>query len=555
MPAQALLLPIGCLAAGALLAGPFGRLSEGAGRTVAAVAAWAAVVAMLAVWLPQRSPLEQTFAELGAGIRLAVRVDAVSFAFGLYVTVPAALLLTFQRVRSPALGALATAAALLSVEASGLILAALAWGVTLTILRLYLQVAGAPADTAARVRNEATWLCLAWAATVLYALAGTDQYVAAPVTAVTPPLFGLVMLAALFASGLVPWRPWHAAALERLEPEAAGLPVALLFPFGFYLLVRLYQTGDGQYPSQWFNLGLAALGTLTALSAALRAQAAASRRGYFSEAVPLAGGFTLLALALGTPLGLATAIAEMAGAALLPALLVLIPAEVISGSALLALAIVAGLPPALPFASRLLTLQAAVQANEATAYLALLAALAWLLAIAGAARALRLGAKARGPGSLTGVGMAAFALLLAGPLVGALQQGLAIPAAASVLGDTGFPSSDLTGLPFAAASASGSWPGIALGGIVLLVTLTIVLAGRRTIVASLAAAPGETGSAPFLRPAWQTLPGTVFAWVDTLAVPGEFQVTGWRRIDQALTSGSVWLWVAVFLALALLLLR
>jgi len=32
-------------------------------------------------------------------------------------------------------------------------------------------------------------------------------------------------------------------------------------------------------------------------------------------------------------------------------------------------------------------------------------------------------------------------------------------------------------------------------------------------------------------------------------------VTGWRRIDQALTSGSVWLWVAVFLALALLLLR
>ena len=53
-----------------------------------------------------------------------------------------------------------------------------------------------------------------------------------------------------------------------------------------------------------FNAVLASWGVVVALGAALRAQAATTRRGFLGEVVPGMGGFALMMVALGTPLGL-----------------------------------------------------------------------------------------------------------------------------------------------------------------------------------------------------------------------------------------------------------
>jgi len=108
MPAAALLLPVALLAAGALLAGAAGRVRPGAGRTPVALFAWAALAALLLLWVPQRNPIDLNLGDLGAGIRFVLRLDAVSFAFSLFVLLPSALLLTFQPNPSPPLAALAT---------------------------------------------------------------------------------------------------------------------------------------------------------------------------------------------------------------------------------------------------------------------------------------------------------------------------------------------------------------------------------------------------------------------------------------------------------------
>ena len=134
MPAVLLLLPVALLAMGAVLAWAARRVAPGSGRLIAALAAWAALLALIAIWVPQRTPLDLTVGELGAGLRLAIRLDAVSFAFGLFVLVPAALLLTFTRSPSPPLVVLATAASLFTLEASGLILGAFGWGATLLLV-------------------------------------------------------------------------------------------------------------------------------------------------------------------------------------------------------------------------------------------------------------------------------------------------------------------------------------------------------------------------------------------------------------------------------------
>jgi len=142
MPAPLLLLPVALLAVGAVLAWAARQVVPGSGRFIGALVAWAAIVVLVAIWASQRAPLDMTVGELGAGIRLALRLDAVSFAFGLFVLVPSALLLTFTRSPSPPLALLATAASLFTLDASGLILAAFGFGVTLLTVAALLQAGG-----------------------------------------------------------------------------------------------------------------------------------------------------------------------------------------------------------------------------------------------------------------------------------------------------------------------------------------------------------------------------------------------------------------------------
>src|ERR1700730_978283 len=369
MPAVLLVSPVALLAIGALLAWAARRVIPGSGRFIAALAAWAALGTLVAIWIPQRAPLDLAVGELGGGLRLALRLDAVSFAFGLFVLVPAVLLLTFTRSPSPPLVMLATAASLFTLEASGLILAAFGWGATLLLVAVLLQAGGEAKPMTTRLRDQAALLCLFWAGAAIYSRGGTDQYAAIPVSVLQPQIFALVAIASLLASGIVPWKSWPAALWERLRPATAGAATALLFFTGFYFLVRLYEAGGGHYPSPLYNTLLAAAGPACALGAALRAQAAPSRRAYLGETLPVVGGFALLALALGTPLGVAAAIGTLAAASLLCAVLV-------------ALLVSVGLPPTAVFGSRLLDVQAALESSEVNGYLALAAIAAWVIGIA-----------------------------------------------------------------------------------------------------------------------------------------------------------------------------
>jgi hypothetical protein len=263
----------------------------------------------------------------------------------------------------------------------------------------------------------------------------------------------------------------------------------------------------------------------------------------------MAGGFALLALGLGTALGVAAAIGTLAAAALLAALLPLLNDDALSAPTMLALAVGVGLPPTAIFGTRLLDLEAAVESNEVGGYLALLTAAAWVVGIAAAARAVRLPPRREGAaGSQAGAVLVAALLVAGGAALGALQAAIAIPAAAAVIT---FPGTALTGTPYATAAASGSWPAVALGGLAVLAMLVLAVAGRR------AAVPAVSGPEPpaLLTRRWEVLPERVGALADRLEIPAEFRVTGWKRLDQAMARGSIWLWIALFVLLALLVAR
>src|SRR3989440_12330172 len=96
MPSAAVVAPIVLpLIAAAVIAG-FGASGVNLGRMAAGIGAWSSALALVALWLPVRSSLELILGQLGYGSSLDLRVDGVSFAFGLMVVVPAAVLLTLQ---------------------------------------------------------------------------------------------------------------------------------------------------------------------------------------------------------------------------------------------------------------------------------------------------------------------------------------------------------------------------------------------------------------------------------------------------------------------------
>src|SRR6202171_2265956 len=346
MPSIALLarvvLPL--IAAGVVTA--FGLSGFNLGRIAAGAGAWAALVALLAIWLPVRSTQELNLGQLGFGSPFALRIDAVAFAFGLMVLSPAALLLTLQRRtwQEATVGALGIASAMAAIEAGGVVLTALAGGTPATL-------AVTPLDTedirAPRPRWSlllAAWLALSWAGVILQVRSGTAAYSAVPVSALTTPVFALIALAGVLASGLVPWRSWPAHVWSRPSLRAAGLVVATLYPLGFYLLVRSYEMGDGRYPSVALNAVLASWGVVVALGAAVRAQAASTRREFLGEVIPGMAGFAFMTVALGTPLGLVTGLVALVAAASLTAGLALLPDRA-GPAALVTIAAALGVPP------------------------------------------------------------------------------------------------------------------------------------------------------------------------------------------------------------------
>jgi hypothetical protein len=246
----------------------------------------------------------------------------------------------------------------------------------------------------------------------------------------------------------------------------------------------------------------------------------------------------------------AAAIGTLAAASLLCALLPLVAEEALTGPVLVALLVSIGLPPTAVFGSRLLDVQAALESSEVNGYLALAAVAAWIIGIAGAARAVRLGPRrdAEAAGLRLGALVLAVVLAIGGAGLGALQSAIAIPAAATVLP---FPNTALTGGLYATNTASGGWPAVALGGLLAVVVLVLGLVGRRLGAAALPAAE----AAPFFMPRWRSIPDRLGTVADALEVPAEFRVTGWKQIDHALTRCSIWLWIVLFAVLAIVVTR
>src|SRR6202158_5529398 len=130
MPSIALLAPVLIPLATARAGALFGGGGWEVGRIVLGGGSWGAILVLIALWAPVRATQEVSLGQLGFGAPLHVRLDGVGFAFALMVMVPSAVLLTMQprAWQEGMVAALGLAAAVLAVEAGGVLLTALAGG-------------------------------------------------------------------------------------------------------------------------------------------------------------------------------------------------------------------------------------------------------------------------------------------------------------------------------------------------------------------------------------------------------------------------------------------
>src|SRR6478609_4713008 len=380
MPPLALLAPIALpLIAGGLTAA-LGLAGLKPGREIVGAGAWGALFVLFLLWLPIRSTQELTLGPLGFGAGFDLRLDGVAFAFGLIILLPSAILLTLQprTWQEGTVAALGVAAALLAVEADGVLLTALAGGTAATLVVIQLDIEDIRAPRPPWGALLAAWLALSWAGAILQVVGGTAVYSAVPVSALTVPVFALLAVAALMASGLFPWRGWPAQLWSRPSLRAAGMAVASLYPLGFYLLIRAYEMGDGRYPQPVLGIALACLGVLVSLGVAVRAQAATTRREYLGELIPGLGGFALMAIGIGTPVGLVAGIVVLACVALLAASLPLLPDRA-GPATLLTTAAAAAAPPGLAFGALVVALTATFEAGDFIGLVGIAGAAVWIL--------------------------------------------------------------------------------------------------------------------------------------------------------------------------------
>src|SRR5260370_31851625 len=121
MPSFVLLAPVllPLIAAGIITA--FGLSGFDLGPLLVGAGVWAAVLALLVIWLPLRATQELNLGPLGYGSNFQLRIDAVAFGFGLMVLLPAALVLALQprTWQESTVGLLGGAARMGAIEAGG----------------------------------------------------------------------------------------------------------------------------------------------------------------------------------------------------------------------------------------------------------------------------------------------------------------------------------------------------------------------------------------------------------------------------------------------------
>jgi len=565
MPPLALLAPVALpLVAGGLTAA-LGLAGLKPGRAIVGAGAWAGLLVLLLLWLPIRSTEELSLGPLGFGANFDLRLDAVAFAFGLVILVPSAILLTLQprTWQEGTVAALGVAAAVLAVEGSGVLLTALAGGTAATLVVIQLDIEDIRAPRPPWGALLAAWLALSWAGGILQVVGGTAVYAAVPVSALTVPVFALLAAAALMASGLFPWRGWPAQLWSRPSLRAAGMAVATLYPLGFYLLVRAYEMGDGQYPQPVLGILLACLGVLVSLGVAVRAQAAATRREYLGELIPGLGGFALMAIAIGTPVGLVSGLVLLAAIGLLAACLPLLPDRA-GPPTLLTIAAAAGVPPGLAFGAAVVALAATFEAGDFMGLIGIGGAAVWILFMVAAARAVGLPAGRGHPATETFPRVAtalAALLLVAGAALPVVVTTFAIPAQVDVMQRF----AGLGGGLISVSTIQTDLPALALFTPVLLFGLiaygiTGVFGTQRAGRREPAAAAGEQKPAPTRpapgRPPVFTVPGldAPSQWLEAVrraAVPEQYRsIVNLRALEKAAAGGRPLLWLATLVALA-----
>jgi hypothetical protein len=565
MPPLALLAPVALpLVAGGLTAA-LGLAGLKPGRAIAGAGAGAALLVLLLVWLPIRSTQELTLGPLGFGANFDLRLDGVAFAFGLVILVPSTILLTLQprSWQEGTVAALGVAAAVLAVEGSGVLLTAVAGGTAATLAVIQLDIEDIRAPRPPWGALLAAWLALSWAGGILQVVGGTDVYAAVPVSALTVPVFALLAGAALMASGLFPWRGWPAQLWSRPSLRAAGMAVATLYPLGFYLLVRAYEMGDGQYPQPVLGILLACLGVLVSLGVALRAQAAVTRREYLGEVIPGLGGFALMAIAIGTPVGLVAGLVVLATIGVLAACLPLLPDRA-GPPTLLTIAAAAGVPPGLAFGAVVVALAATFEAGDFMGLIGVAGAAVWILFMVAAARAIGLPAGRGHPAAETfpraAMALAAL-LLLAGAALPVVVTTFAIPAQTDVMPRF----AGLGGGLISVSTIQTDLPALALFTPFLLLGLiaygiTGVFGTQRTARREAVPAAGEQKPPPTrsasARPPVFTIPGldAPERWLEAVrraAVPEQYRsIVNARALEKAAAGGRPLLWLATLVALA-----
>lgn len=544
MAPLALFAPVVLPLLAAAITAVFGRGNR-IGRIALSTGMWAAILALFVLWVPLRSSQDVNLGPLGFGGELDLRIDAVGFAFGLMILFPAAVLMTMQprTWREGTVAALGVAAAILAVEAGGVLLTALAGGTAATLAVILLDVEDARAPRPPWGILLAGWLALAWAGVTFDVRAGTAVYAAIPVSALTVPVFSLLAAAALIASGLFFWRGWAAQLWSRPSLRSAGMAVATLYPLGFYLLVRAYEMGDGHYPQPVLNAALATLGVLVSFGAAARAQAASTRREYLGEVIPGLGGFALMGISLGTPLGLVAGLATLATAAVLAASLPLLPDRA-GPASLVVIAAAAGLPPGLAFGGRVLGLEATFEAGDFIGLIGIAGTVTWVIAMVAAARAIGLPAGRGHPASETSPRAAillATATVVAGPGLGLLLTTFAIPAQSDVMA---LPAGVLTGGAAAVVSVTTVLPTLALfAPLLLLAVLAYSASGALTVRA-------QPRPALFVVPGLE-LAGRLRDQLRSASVPEQYRsLVDLRALEAAAVGGRPLLWLAALIALA-----
>ena len=546
MPPLALIVPVALPILGAALSALL-RRSEGiAARAAASAGLWAAGVAIVALWVPVRSTQELALGQLGFGSSFELRLDAVAVVFSLVVILPAATLLALQprTWQESTVAALGVAAAVMAVEAGGVLLTAIAGCTAATLAVIQLDVEDFKAPRPSWAMLLAAWLALAWAGVILQVRGGTAIYSAVPVSAMTVPVFALMAFTAVFGSGFLPWKGWASRLWSRPSLRAAGVAVATLQPLGLYLLVRAYELGDGRYPQGYLNLLLGAWGVLVAFGGAARAQAAPNRREYMAEVLPGMAGFALMSLAVGSELGLVAALILVAASAVVAVCLPLLP-ERGGPPSLLVAAAAAGVPPGLVFGGRLLGLSAAFEAGGAMGLIGFAGVATWLLSAAAAARSVGLPAGHGRPSTET------------------------FPAVAAVLGGLAVVTGPALGLAFvagatAAADVMTTQSGAGQNGVGSIVTVStqipaIALLGPLLLVGAIAlafakpirSAARSESRPPLFRLYGAELYGRLAEQVRGAAVPGEYRsLFNPGALESAAAGGAPILWLASLVALA-----